>query len=82
MVKHMKGWVLSAKLDHRHSIHVRNFLAVKIRRMKDYTKSCAREEIPDHRILHVRTNDLISDNSPERVGKSVVDFAKSYTEKR
>ena len=82
MVKHIKGWGLSAKLDHRHSIHVRNFLAVKIRRMKDYTKPCAREEIPDYRILHVRTNDLISDNSPERVGKSVVDLAKSYTEKR
>ena len=43
--------------------------------MKDYTKPCTREENPDHIILHVGTNDLISENSLERVGKSIVDFA-------
>ena len=42
--------------------------------MKDYTKPCTREENPDHIILHVGTNDLSSDNSPERVGKSIVDL--------
>ena len=45
--------------------------------MKDYTKPCTREENPDHIILHVGTNDLISDNSPERTGKSVVDLGKN-----
>ena len=45
--------------------------------MKDYTKPCTREENPDHIILHVGTNDLSSDNSPERVGKSIVDLAKN-----
>ena len=42
--------------------------------MKDHTKPCTREKNPDHIILHVGgTNDLISDNSPERVGKVIVD---------
>ena len=32
MVKHMKGWDLSAKLDHRHNVYVRNFPGAKLRR--------------------------------------------------
>ena len=38
MVKHIKGWDLSAKLDHHHNIYVRNFPGAKVRSMKDYTK--------------------------------------------
>ena len=45
--------------------------------MKDYAKPCIREENPDHIILHVGTNDLSSENNAERVGKSIVDLAKS-----
>ena len=77
MVKHKKGWNLSAKLDHYHNIYVWSFPGAKVRSMKDYTKPCTREENPDHIILHVGTNDLSSDNSPERVGKSTVDLAKN-----
>ena len=77
MLKHVKGWDLSAKLDHHHSIYVRNFSEAKVRSMKDYTKPCTREENPDHIILYVRTNDRNSDNSPERVGKSIADSAKN-----
>ena len=77
MVKHIKGWDLSANLDHHHNIYVRNFPGAKFRSMKDYTKPCIREENPDHIILHVGTNDLSSDNSTERVGKSIADLAKN-----
>ena len=45
--------------------------------MKDYTKHCTREEKSYHIILHIGTNNLISDNSPERVGKSIVDLARN-----
>ena len=47
--------------------------------MKDYTKSCTREENPDHIIFHVSTNGLISDNSPERVGNTTVNLAKKFS---
>ena len=77
MVKHKKGWNLSAKLDHYHNIYVWSFPGAKVRSMKDYTKPCTREENPDHIILHVGTNDLSSDNSPERVRKPIVDLAKN-----
>ena len=30
MVKHIKGWDLSAKLDHHHNIYVRIFLELKL----------------------------------------------------
>ena len=77
MVKHIKGWDLSAKSDDHHNIYIRNFPGAKIRSMKDYTKPCTREENPDHIILHVGTNDLNSDNSPERIGKSIIELAKN-----
>ena len=79
----MNGWELSAKLDHHHNIYVQNFPGAKVRSMKDHTKPCIREENPDHIIFHAGTSDLISDNSPERVGKSIVDIAKNlFHEKR
>ena len=64
MVQHIKGLDLSANLDHRHNIYVRNILGAKVKSMKDYTKPCTLEEKPDHIILHVGTNNLISDASP------------------
>ena len=45
--------------------------------MKDYAKPCIREENPDDIILHVGTNELSSKNDVERVGRSIVDLAKS-----
>ena len=73
MVKHIKGWDLSAKLDHHHNIYVQNFTGAKVGSMKDYTKPCTHEENPDRIILYVG----ISDNSPEQVGKSIVDLVKN-----
>ena len=67
MIKHLKGYDISAKLKQRHNIYVRPFTGAKVRSMKDYAKSCIREENPDHIILHVGTNDLISENNAERV---------------
>ena len=77
MVKHIKGWDLSAKLDHHHNMYVRDFPRTKVRSMKDYTKPCTREENPDHIILLVGTNDLSSDNSSEQVRKSILDLTKN-----
>ena len=77
MIKHLKGYDISAKLKQRHNIYVRPFTGAKVRSMKDYAKPCIREENPDHIILHVGTNDLSSENNVERVCKSIVDLVKS-----
>ena len=42
--------------------------------MKDYIKSSQRVN-SDHYILHVGTNDLCLDRSPELIAKSVIDLA-------
>ena len=77
MIKHLKGWDISAKLKQRHSIYVQRFTGAKVSSMKDYAKSCIREDNPDHIILHVGTNELSSENDAERVGKSIAYLAKS-----
>ena len=77
MIKHLKGWNISAKLKQRHSTYVRPFTGSKVRSMNDYAKPCIRKDNPDHIILHVGTNELSSENVAERVDKSIADLAKS-----
>ena len=76
MLKHLKGWDISANLKQRHSIYVRPFTGAKVRSMKDYAKPCSREDNLDHIILHVGTNELSFENDAG-VGKSIVDLVKS-----
>ena len=45
--------------------------------MKDYVKPCIRENNPEYIILHVGTNELKSESTPERIAKSVVDVGKN-----
>ena len=42
--------------------------------MKDYMKPSLRRN-PDHFILHVDTNDLSTERSPELIAKPIVDLA-------
>ena len=45
--------------------------------MKDYVKPCIGENNPDYVILHVDTNELSSELTPERIAKSVIDVGKN-----
>ena len=83
MIKHTKRWEMPSKIDHKHSIYVRSFSSAKVRSIKDYVEPCVKDENPDHIIMHVKTNDLNSENIPERVAKSIIDLAKDMvSEKR
>ena len=44
--------------------------------MHDYVKPSVRSS-PDHFILHVGTNDLSSNKSPEQIARSIIDLAAS-----
>ena len=44
--------------------------------MHEYVKSLVRSS-PDHFILHVCTNDLSSDKSPEKIARSIIDLVTS-----
>ena len=76
MVKQLNGYEISRKLPSKCKVYVRNLLGAKTRCMKDYLKPSLREN-PDHFILHVETNDLNSEQSPELIAKSIADLSAS-----
>ena len=75
MIKNIKGWEISKKLQNA-NVYVRHFSRAKVRCMKDYSNPSLREN-PDHFVLHVSTNDLDSDRSPDLITKWIVDDASS-----
>ena len=74
MVKHVNGWEISRKLQGNCKVYVKHFCGAKTKCMKDYIKPLQREN-SDHYILHVGTNDLCLDRSPELIAKSIIDLA-------
>ena len=81
ILKNIKGWEISKKLQNA-NVYVRHFSGAKVRCMKDYLKPSLKEN-PDHFVLHVGTNDLDSDRSPDLIIKSIVDVTPSLkTDKR
>ena len=73
MIKNLKGWEMSKKLK---NVYVRHFAGAKVRCMKDHIKPTLREK-PNFIVLHVGTNDLVSDRPPDLIAKSIVDVASS-----
>ena len=77
IVKHVEGWKLKNSLGNNHNVYVRSFPGAKVKCMKDYVKPCIRENNPEYVILHVGTNELNSELTPERIAKSVIDVGKN-----
>ena len=76
-MKHVEGWKLKNSLGNNHNGYVRSFPGEKVKCMKDYVKSCIRENNPEYVILHVGTNELNSELTPEIIAKSVIDVGKN-----
>ena len=76
MVKHLNGWEMPKKLNTNYKMLVKTFLGAKTTYMHDYVKPSVRSSL-DHFILHVGTNDLSSDKSPEEIARSIIDLATS-----
>ena len=53
------------KIDQR--LHVRSFSSGEVKCIKDYVKSCMRENEPGHIIIHGRTNNLSSEENAEKL---------------
>ena len=75
MIKNLKGWEMSKKLKNA-SGYVRHFAGAQVRCRKDHIKPTLREK-PDHTVLHVGTNDLVSDRAPYLMAKSIVNIVSS-----
>ena len=76
MVKRLNKWEMSKKLNANRKVLVKTFSGAKTTCMNDYVKPLVRSS-PDHFILHIGTNDLSSDKSPEEIARSKIDLATS-----
>ena len=80
-MKLVEGWKLKSSLGSNHNVYARSFPGAKVKCMKDYVKPCIRNNSPDYVILHVGTNELNSELTPERIAKSVIDVGKNCQKK-
>ena len=76
IVRHLNGWEMSKKLNANCKVFVETFSGAKTTRINNYVKPSVRSS-PDHFILHVRTNNLLPDKSPEEIARSIIDLATS-----
>ena len=82
MVKDVDGYLLTGPINRKFIVKVRPFSSAKTIDMEDYTKPTKRDFNPDLYIIHVGTNDLSLDDTPEVISSRIIDTAKSLmTEK-
>ena len=67
---------MSEKLNANCKVFGKTFWGAKIKCINDYIKQPVRNS-SDHFILHVGTNDMSSDKSPEEIARPIIDLATS-----
>ena len=77
MVKKIDGYLLTSSVNHKYIVKVRPFLSAKTIDMLDYIKPTKRDFNPDVYLLHVGTNDLSSNKSPEQIPMDILNLANS-----
>lgn len=77
MVKHVKGWNLRRQLNRNQKVYVQSLSSAEVKCLKDYAKPWIRESNLDRVIIHVATNDLNSETTPERIDKSIADVVRN-----
>ena len=75
MVKKIDGYLLTGSVSHKYIVKVRPFLSPKTIDMLDYIKQT--QTYPDVYLLHVGTNDLSSNKSPEHISLDILNLANS-----
>ena len=64
-------------LGNNNNVYVKSFSEAKVKCMKDYVKPCIRENNLEYVKLHLETNELNSELTPERIAKSVIDVGEN-----
>ena len=77
MVKNIDGYLLTSSVNHKYNVKVRPFLSAKTIDMLEYIKPTKRDFNPDVYLLHVGTNDLFSNKSPEQISMDILNLANS-----
>ena len=77
MAKDVDGYHLTESINRKFIAKVTPFSSAITIDMEDYTKPSKRDLNPDLYILHVGTNDLSLDDTPEVISSRIIDTAKS-----
>ena len=77
MVKKIDGYLLTSSVNHKYIVKVRPFLSAKTIDVLDYIKPSKRDFNPDVYLLHVGTNSLSSNKSPEQISMDILNLANS-----
>ena len=77
MVKKIDGYLLTISINHRYIVKVIPFLSAKTIDMVDFIKPTQRDFNPGPYLLHVGTNDLSSNKSPEQISLDILNLANS-----
>ena len=74
MTKHTNGWDIAKKVKLKCKVYTKTFPGATIKCMADYMKPSIRAK-PDHAILHIGTNDLNSNATPNEIAANIVNLA-------
>ena len=77
MVKKIDEYLPTSSLNQKYIVKVRPFLSAETIDMLDYIKPTQRDFNPDVYLLHVGTNDLTSNKSPEQISLDISNLANS-----
>ena len=77
MVKKLKSFLLTRRLNHKCLAKVRPFSSAKVRCMHDHVKPTVKDFNLDHIILHCGTNDLSSERTASQIARSIIELALS-----
>ena len=77
MVKKLKGFLLTRKLNHKWVVKARPFSSAKVRCMHDHIKPTVTDFNLNHIILHCRTNDPSSERTASQIARSITELTLS-----
>ena len=77
MVKDVDGYLLTGSINRKFIVKVRPFSSAKTVDMEDYIKPTKRDFTPKLCVLHVGTNDLPLDDSPNEIAERILNTAES-----
>ena len=76
MIKKIDGYLLTSSINHKYLVRVRPFLAVKSVDMVDYVKLIQRDLDPEAYVIHIGTNNLGTDKTPDEIFSEILRLIK------
>ena len=82
MIKKIDGYLLTSSINHKYLVKVRPFLAAKSVDMLDYVKPIERDFDPEVYVIHIGTNDLTTDKTPDEIFSEILCWSRGLKQIR